>query len=150
MTVEYASPGTLSGDEALPSVIRLFLFADENERSTAADRIREFLDSLELEVETFVYEDEMPVSESLKDFASVWRQLNPGQAPGDRTRQRISVIVPGMTYAELADLSGPVADSVVPGWHEGHAVLPCQVSVGRADEAPGQAPIIYENSDNER
>lgn len=148
MTVEYASPGTLSGDDALPSVIRLFLFANEDERSAAAARVRETLDGFGLDEAPYVYEDVMPASESLEDFTKAWRRMNPWMDPGDRVRQRISVIVPGMSYAELADLSGPVADSIAPGWNEGQAVLPFQVSVGRADEAPGQAPIVYEPNDN--
>lgn len=150
MTTEYASAGTMSGDATLPSVIRIFLYTDGAGRKEAAAKIKAALTEFAPESEATVYEDVMPDVDRTSSLADLWAQANPGQDPGDRARQRISVIVPGLSHAELADLSGPLADIVSPGWRSGHAAeraesegnVPCRVAVGVADEHPGEPPLI--------
>ncbi|MBV7295842.1 hypothetical protein KRX51_07940 [Corynebacterium sp. TAE3-ERU12] len=152
MTVESASPGTLSNDDTLPPVVRLFVFADEDQRAEAAQRVRDELAELVPDAGAEVYEDVMPASPTLEVLSAAWREANPGQDPGARRNQRITIVVPDMSYAELADLSGPLAEAVSPGWSvgmaaaraEGSGRLPCRVAVGRADEHPGEPPLPYQ------
>lgn len=143
----------MSGDESLPSVIRIFIFTDADERAVAAGKIRDALGELVPGADAQVYEDVMPDGEQGSSMLDEWREANPGADVGDRARQRISVIVPGLSYAELADLSGPLGDVVSPGWGSGEAferahgrgAVPCRVSVGRADEQPGTPPAAVDH-----
>lgn len=151
MTVEFASPGTLSDDATLPSVVRIFIYADATQRAAAAERVRAVLGELLPDSGAEVHEDVMPPSPTLEALAESWARANPGADPGPRRHQRITVVVPGLGHAELADLSVPLADAVSPGWRTGRAAeravaeghLPCRVAVGRADEHPGEPPIRY-------
>lgn len=139
----------MSGDESLPSVIRIFIFTDEAGRVSAAAAVRRTLGELVPDSGAEVYEDVMPDVEYRSSLYDEWVAANPGVDVGDRARHRISVIVPGLSHAELADLSGPLADAVSPGWSAGEAAeraqgtgsVPCRVAVGRADEHPGVPPI---------
>ncbi|QGS34141.1 hypothetical protein FOB82_03450 [Corynebacterium xerosis] len=153
MTTEYASSGTMSGDESLPSVIRIFLFTDADGRATAADDVRRALNEFVPGTGARVYEDVMPDGDQGSSMQDEWREANPGAEVGDRARQRITVVVPGLSHAELADLSGPLADVVSPGWGAGDAAerahgegsVPCRVAVGRADEQPGTPPAAVDH-----
>lgn len=146
MTVERASAGTMSGDDTLPLVIRLFTYARDEDAATAADRLRAALAEGLPDVGAVLYEDVMPSSETVDSLELVWRDANPGEDPGERRRHRLTVVAPGLGYAELADLSTALADVVSPGWASGDAAeraaaekaIPCRVAVGRADEQPGQ------------
>ncbi len=143
----------MSGDESLPSVIRIFVFTDEAGRSVAADAVRGALAEFLPEGEARVYEDVMPDGDQGSSMQDEWREANPGTEVGDRARQRITVVAPGLSYAELADLSGPLADAVSPGWGTGEAAerakstgeVPCRVAVGRADEQPGTPPSAVDH-----
>ncbi|WP_368411487.1 GNAT family N-acetyltransferase [Corynebacterium sp.] len=146
MTVERASAGTMSGDDTLPLVIRLFTYARDEDAAAAADRLRAALAEGLPDVGAVLYEDVMPSSETVDSLELVWRDANPGEDPGERRRHRLTVVAPGLGYAELADLSTVLADVVSPGWASGDAAeraaaekaIPCRVAVGRADEQPGQ------------
>ncbi|WP_448852875.1 GNAT family N-acetyltransferase [Corynebacterium sp. 335C] len=146
MTVERASAGTMSGDDSLPLVIRLFTYTRDEDASAAAARLREALADGLPDVDAVVHEDVMPASETVDSLELLWRDANPGEEPGDRRRHRLTVVAPGLGYAELADLSTALADVVSPGWASGDAAeraaaertIPCRVAVGRADEQPGQ------------
>lgn len=143
----------MSGDESLPSVIRLFLFTDEPGRAAAADKIRGALEEFVPGSGAQVYEDVMPDGAQGSSMQDEWREANPGIEVGERARQRITVVVPGLSHAELADLSGPLADVVSPGWGTGVAAerahgegsVPCRVAVGRADEQPGTPPAAVDH-----
>ena len=151
MTQEYASAGTMSGDDTLPSVIRIFIFTDEAGRRAAAENVRTALGEFVPGTGAQVYEDVMPDTEYRSSLYDEWVAANPGVDVGDRTRHRISVIVPGLSHVELADLSGPLADVVSPGWSTGEAAeraqgtgsVPCRVAVGRDFDDPGAPPISW-------
>lgn len=153
MTTEYASAGTMSGDESLPSVIRLFLFTDENGRAAAAETVRGALEEFVPGSGAKVYEDVMPDGDQGSSMQDEWREANPGAEVGGRARHRLTVVVPGLSHAELADLSGPLADAISPGWGTGAAAerahgqgaVPCRVAVGRADEQPGTPPAAVDH-----
>lgn len=152
MTQEYASAGTMSGDETLPSVIRIFVFTDEAGRDAAAEKVGRALDEFVPDSGARVYVDVMPDEGHPSSLHDEWVAANPGVDVGDRARHRITVVVPGLSYPELADLSGPLADAVSPGWSSGEAAerakgtgsVPCRVAVGKADEHPGTPPISWE------
>lgn len=154
MTVERASAGTMSGDDTLPLVIRLFVFADDAQVTDAATRLREAIADGLPEYTATVYQDVMPAAAGGDSLERLWRDANPGEEPGGRRRHRLSVVIDGMSYAELADLSTSLAEVVSPGWSSGDAAeraaatrtVPCRVAVGRADEQPG-APIAPETAD---
>lgn len=149
--MEYASAGTLSHDETLPWVIRIFIYTDEAGSHEAARRVRELLDVEFPDEEVQVYEDVMPDERRASSLAELWAEANPGVDPGERKRYRVSVIVPSLGHAELADLSATLAEVVSPGWSEGEAArastggeVPCRVAVGRADEHPGEPPLVQD------
>ena len=143
----------MAGDESLPSVIRLFLFTDEPGRASAADTIRGALEEIVPGSGARVYEDVMPDGAQGSSMLDEWREANPGAEVGERARHRITVVVPGLSHAELADLSGSLADLVSPGWRSGVAAerahgtgsVPCRVAVGRADEQPGTPPAAVDH-----
>ena len=152
MTTEYASAGTMSGDESLPSVIRLFLFTDENGRAAAAETVRGALEEFVPGAGAKVYEDVMPDGDQGSSMQDEWREANPGAEVGDRARHRLTVVVPGLSHAELADLRA------VGRCHQprlGHrrrrrtrprpGAVPCRVAVGRADEQPGTPPAAVDH-----
>nr|WP_120491858.1 hypothetical protein [Corynebacterium lactis] len=149
MAKEYASAGTLSHDETLPWVVRIFVYTDEQGSHAAARKVRDALSQLIPDEEVQVYEDVMPDVGRTSSLADLWAEANPGVDPGERKRYRISVVAPGLSHAELADLSGPLAEAVSPGWSAGSAAsqvadgnVPCRVAVGRADEHPGEPPLV--------
>lgn len=149
MSIEHASAGTQSTDETLPLVIRIFVYTDEAGSHEAAAAVRRGAEELIPEIDVQIYEDVMPDEGRSSSLADLWAEANPGVDPGERKRWRISVFAPGLSYAELADLSGPLADYVSPGWSEGAAAeqarttgqVPPRVAVGRADEHPGEPPL---------
>ncbi|MFC3850320.1 hypothetical protein ACFORJ_09105 [Corynebacterium hansenii] len=153
MTTEYASAGTMSGDESLPSVIRIFIFTDEKGRAAAAGKIRGALEEFVPGAGAEVYEDVMPDGDQGSSMQDEWLDANPGADVGERARQRITIVVPGLSHAELADLSAPLAGVVSPGWGTGVAAerahgegsVPCRVAVGRADEQPGTPPAAVDH-----
>lgn len=150
MAIEYASAGTLSEDETLPWVIRIFVYTDKEGCEDAAGRVREALPEFVSGMSYEVYTDVMPDVGRTSSLADLWAEAHPGEDPGERKRYRISVVIPDMDHAEMADLSGRLADTVSPGWRDGDAasraeadgVIPCRVAVGRADEHPGQPPLV--------
>ena len=149
MTKEFASAGTLSHDETLPWVVRIFVYTDAEGSQMAAEKVREVLAELIPNEEVNVYEDVMPDVGRTSSLADLWAEANPGVDPGNRKRYRISVVVPGLSHCEMADLAGPLAEAVSPGWTEGEAAakvakgdVPCRVAVGRADEHPGEPPLV--------
>lgn len=149
MTKEYASAGTLSHDETLPWVVRIFVYTDAEGSHVAADKVRAALAELIPNEVVNVYEDVMPDVGRTSSLADLWAQANPGVDPGERKRYRISVVAPGLSHAEMADIAGPLAETISPGWSSGEAAsqvtdgnVPCRVAVGRADEHPGEPPLI--------
>lgn len=149
MTKEYASAGTLSHDQTLPWVVRIFVYVDEQGSHDTAAKVRAELEKLIPGEQVEVYEDVMPDIGRTSSLADLWAEANPGVDPGERRRYRISVVAPGLSHAELADLAGPLAEIVSPGWALGQAAaqvrgdgVPCRIAVGRADEHPGEAPLI--------
>lgn len=148
MSKEFASAGTLSHDETLPWVVRIFVYTDAAGSAQAADKVRAALAELIPEQEVDVYEDVMPDVGRTSSLADLWAEANPGVDPGERKRYRISVVAPGLSHSEMADLSGSLAEVVSPGWAEGEAAreakgdVPCRVAVGRADEHPGEPPLV--------
>ena len=149
MSKEFASAGTLSHDKTLPWVVRIFVYTDAEGSQSAAEKVRGALAELIPDQEVNVYEDVMPDVGRTSSLADLWAEANPGMDPGDRKRYRISVVAPGLSHCEMADLAGPLAEAVSPGWAEGEAAakvakgdVPCRVAVGRADEHPGEPPLV--------
>ncbi|MDK6844994.1 hypothetical protein QP288_26650, partial [Escherichia coli] len=60
MSKEFASAGTLSHDETLPWVVRIFVYTDAAGSQSAAEKVRGVLAELIPDQEVNVYEDVMP------------------------------------------------------------------------------------------